>query len=424
MVWTPARLAALAVAALAALAPFSPAQAQTYPARQVTRHLRARRRHRRRHHGAASIPSGCRRRSASRSWSRTGRAARRCAAVDSREERGARRPHARRLHQRRDGDPADHDEEADLRSGEGLRAGRAVPEIGLRAGGQSGAADQVDRGPGQVRQGAARQGRATRSPRSAARRIWPASTCNPARASPLAPVPYKQSPQAFQDVAAGHIPLSFADAGTALPLITQRQAARAGGDLGVPAADAARRADARGGAQASRTSKLVSWHVLSAPAATPRPIVDRLHDEMKRHHGGPGGDQEGVEPRPASPRGRPDRRRRSATSSPKSTSGAALVRSSAWPARSRPDVGTAAPLPSCRVAGLQTPPNRPIAGAIDRHGVPSTTSRTEAPCPAPLSRDPAGRRPGAARGRARVGARRRRRGGRAAAARRRRTSVR
>jgi tripartite-type tricarboxylate transporter receptor subunit TctC len=26
----------------------------------------------------------------------------------------------------------------------------------------------------------------------------------------------------------------------------------------------------------------VSWHVLLAPAATPRPIVERLHAEMKR----------------------------------------------------------------------------------------------------------------------------------------------
>jgi tripartite-type tricarboxylate transporter receptor subunit TctC len=26
----------------------------------------------------------------------------------------------------------------------------------------------------------------------------------------------------------------------------------------------------------------VSWHVLLAPAATPRDIVDRLHEEMKR----------------------------------------------------------------------------------------------------------------------------------------------
>ena len=31
----------------------------------------------------------------------------------------------------------------------------------------------------------------------------------------------------------------------------------------------------------------VSWHVLLAPAATPRPIVDRLHAEMTRIIGDP-----------------------------------------------------------------------------------------------------------------------------------------
>jgi tripartite-type tricarboxylate transporter receptor subunit TctC len=97
---------------------------------------------------------------------------------------------------------------------------------------------------------------------------------------PLSPVPYKQSPQAFQDVAAGHIPLSFADAGTALPLIKS-------GQLRALAVTTASRLptlpDVQTLAEALQIKnlELVSWHVLSAPANTPRPVVDRLHEEMK-----------------------------------------------------------------------------------------------------------------------------------------------
>jgi tripartite-type tricarboxylate transporter receptor subunit TctC len=97
---------------------------------------------------------------------------------------------------------------------------------------------------------------------------------------PLAAVHYKQSPQAFQDVAAGHIPLSFADAGTALPLITS-------GKLRALAVTTASRLptlpEVATLAEALNVKdlELVSWHVLSAPANTPAPIVNRLHDEMK-----------------------------------------------------------------------------------------------------------------------------------------------
>jgi tripartite-type tricarboxylate transporter receptor subunit TctC len=96
----------------------------------------------------------------------------------------------------------------------------------------------------------------------------------------LSPVPYKQSPQAFQDVAAGHIPLSFADAGTALPLIVS-------GQVRALAVTTAHRLptlpEVQTLAEALKIKdlELVSWHVLSAPAATPRPVVDKLHEEMR-----------------------------------------------------------------------------------------------------------------------------------------------
>lgn len=94
-------------------------------------------------------------------------------------------------------------------------------------------------------------------------------------------VPYRNSPQAISDVAAGHVNLSIAEAGASLALIrdgkvralavtsTQRLAAH---PSVPPMAEAA---NAPG-------FETVSWHVLLAPAKTPRPIVEKLHAEMKR----------------------------------------------------------------------------------------------------------------------------------------------
>lgn len=94
-------------------------------------------------------------------------------------------------------------------------------------------------------------------------------------------VPYRATPQAVGDVAAGHVSLSFAEAGASLALIrdgrvralavssTQRLPAH---PSVPPMAEAANAPD----------FETVSWHVLLAPAKTPRPIVERLHAEMKQ----------------------------------------------------------------------------------------------------------------------------------------------
>ena len=94
-------------------------------------------------------------------------------------------------------------------------------------------------------------------------------------------VPYRNSPQAVSDVAAGHVSLSIAEAGASLALIrdgkvralavtsTQRLPAH---PSVPPFAEAANAPD----------FETVSWHVLLAPAKTPRPIVDKLHAEMTR----------------------------------------------------------------------------------------------------------------------------------------------
>jgi tripartite-type tricarboxylate transporter receptor subunit TctC len=95
----------------------------------------------------------------------------------------------------------------------------------------------------------------------------------------MAPVPYRGSLPAATDVAAGHVPVMFVDVGPSLGLIragklrvlgTSTKARVAAlphtpsiADGGVPEFDAA------------------SWQMLISPAKTPRPIVEKLHNEIK-----------------------------------------------------------------------------------------------------------------------------------------------
>jgi tripartite-type tricarboxylate transporter receptor subunit TctC len=95
---------------------------------------------------------------------------------------------------------------------------------------------------------------------------------------PLAAVPYKQSPQAFQDVAAGHIPLSFADAGTALPLITS-------GKLRALAVTTLKRTallpDVGSVAElAIPNFEATAWHALVGPANLPKDVLATVHKAM------------------------------------------------------------------------------------------------------------------------------------------------
>jgi tripartite-type tricarboxylate transporter receptor subunit TctC len=92
-------------------------------------------------------------------------------------------------------------------------------------------------------------------------------------------VPYKGGPPALNDTIAGHVQLFFADTAITPPLLAEGRIralgvsslTRAGvlpdvptiAEAGVPGFEA------------------VSWHLIVAPANTPRPIVDRLHAELK-----------------------------------------------------------------------------------------------------------------------------------------------
>ena len=97
----------------------------------------------------------------------------------------------------------------------------------------------------------------------------------------IAHVPYRNSPQSIADVAAGHVAAAIAEAGVSLPLIKD-------GKLRALAVTSTTRfpslPDVVPIAEAAALPDLeaVSWHLLFARSGTPREIVDRLHDEMKR----------------------------------------------------------------------------------------------------------------------------------------------
>jgi tripartite-type tricarboxylate transporter receptor subunit TctC len=94
-------------------------------------------------------------------------------------------------------------------------------------------------------------------------------------------VPYRSTPQSISDIAAGHVHMGFAEAGASLPLIKD-------GKLRALAVSSLTRLpllpDVPSFAEAASAPdfEAVSWHMLLAPAATPKDIVDRLHEEMKR----------------------------------------------------------------------------------------------------------------------------------------------
>jgi tripartite-type tricarboxylate transporter receptor subunit TctC len=94
-------------------------------------------------------------------------------------------------------------------------------------------------------------------------------------------VSYKSTTQAITDLAAGHVPMAFSEAGAAQQFIrSQRLRALAVSSLtrfnSLPDVPTLAEATATPGLEA------VSWHALVAPSATPRPVVNRLHSEMTR----------------------------------------------------------------------------------------------------------------------------------------------
>jgi tripartite-type tricarboxylate transporter receptor subunit TctC len=95
----------------------------------------------------------------------------------------------------------------------------------------------------------------------------------------LVHVPYKGDAPAITDLLAGHIPMQFAEATPALPLIASGKV-RA---LGVSAMTRIPNApDIPPLAEAGAPGfDFVSWQMIVVPAGTAKPIVDRLHAEFK-----------------------------------------------------------------------------------------------------------------------------------------------
>jgi len=94
-------------------------------------------------------------------------------------------------------------------------------------------------------------------------------------------VPYRSPPQIVTDVVGGHITSSISETGAALSLIVEGKLKALAITSSAPHPSLPQVpsvADAVG----MPGFEAVSWHVLLAPAATPRAIVDRLHAEMKR----------------------------------------------------------------------------------------------------------------------------------------------
>lgn len=99
-------------------------------------------------------------------------------------------------------------------------------------------------------------------------------------------VPYRSSPQIVTDIVGGHLASSMSEMGAALSLIREGKIRAFAITSSIrhpslPDVPTFAEALARPGFEA------VSWHVLMAPAATPRAIVQRLHAEMSAITGSP-----------------------------------------------------------------------------------------------------------------------------------------
>jgi tripartite-type tricarboxylate transporter receptor subunit TctC len=94
-------------------------------------------------------------------------------------------------------------------------------------------------------------------------------------------VPYRNTPQSISDITAGHVHLGFAEAGASIPLIKdgKLRALAVSSTTPLPLLPEVPPFSVASGAA---DFEAVSWHILFAPAKTPKDIVDKLHEEMKR----------------------------------------------------------------------------------------------------------------------------------------------
>jgi tripartite-type tricarboxylate transporter receptor subunit TctC len=92
-------------------------------------------------------------------------------------------------------------------------------------------------------------------------------------------VPYRGSLPALNDVVAGHVPVMFCDLGPAGPMVAAGKVRplglstknRVAAYPNIPSLDEA----------GVRGFDAASWQMLVAPSKTPRPVIDRLHAELR-----------------------------------------------------------------------------------------------------------------------------------------------
>jgi tripartite-type tricarboxylate transporter receptor subunit TctC len=92
-------------------------------------------------------------------------------------------------------------------------------------------------------------------------------------------VPYRATGQLVTDLMARHVEGSFVDAGSVIPLIKdgKLRALAVSSSIRLPMLpNVPPFSEASGAAD----YEAVSWHILVAPAKTPKEIIDRLHAEM------------------------------------------------------------------------------------------------------------------------------------------------
>jgi tripartite-type tricarboxylate transporter receptor subunit TctC len=99
-------------------------------------------------------------------------------------------------------------------------------------------------------------------------------------------VPYRNTGQSIADLIAGHVQTGFVEAGASIPAIKEGKlrALAVSSSMKLPLLpEVPPFSEAAGAAD----FEAVSWHVLMVPSKTPKEVVDRLHAEMKKIMGDP-----------------------------------------------------------------------------------------------------------------------------------------
>lgn len=94
----------------------------------------------------------------------------------------------------------------------------------------------------------------------------------------MTPVPYKGSMPGLNDVISGHVPAMFVDLGPALGQVRAGRVRALGVSMG-------RRVEAIADVPPINDTvkgfDVASWQMFAAPSGTPRPVIDKLHRELK-----------------------------------------------------------------------------------------------------------------------------------------------